>query len=91
MSKALKLQRDGEAPDTQQYKYSGIIESLLYLSVRKTRECHYCHKVGHIKRNCWRYQQEVLGQKGPKIIENGNNAFAASSFSAVTAGTCLDY
>ncbi|GAX85044.1 hypothetical protein CEUSTIGMA_g12464.t1 [Chlamydomonas eustigma] len=55
---------------------------------KESRECHYCHKVGHIKKNCWycwKYQQEVLGQKGPKTTEKGNIAFAASSFSAITS------
>jgi transposase InsO family protein len=52
---------------------------------KESRECHYCHKVGHIKKNCWKYQQEVLGQKGPKTLEKGNIAFAASSFSAITS------
>ncbi len=33
MSTALKLQRDGEALDTEHYRYSEIIGSLLYLSV----------------------------------------------------------
>jgi len=33
MSTAVKLQRDGEALDTQHYRYSEIIGSLLYLSV----------------------------------------------------------
>ncbi len=58
---------------------------------KETRECHYCHKAGHIKKNCWKYQQEVLGRKaGPRSTERGSIAFAASIFTAVTSEELQD-
>lgn len=61
---------------------------------RKTSiiECYYCHKRGHIERNCWiKRNDEIRNKRRPKRERRGNNKNAVNNIDDYTSDSESDY
>jgi len=55
---------------------------------RETRACHFCKKVGHIQRDCWKLKQKNNGERDTKPTEKpAAESDQAVSYMAVSAKT----